>query len=564
MRLGVLRLSGRTGILVILGLLVLGHGLLLVAGSFERSADGWIHLFFADHWQRSWWNDWEPRWNDGFSLFAYPPLAHQILALLGWLFGWPLAGTILQGLSAGLLIWGLYRLGRCWFEAEDCWLIAILASSLSSLAISLHVFGQLPNLLSLALILHALPFCLDWLVRGEQRALLLTVLLALSGALSNLYAGVFGFLLLGLPVLFEAGFRDMRATFRRGAVLLVSGLIPALALLSPAIYFQQVYRAHAAPVFHSSQANVLALTPFNWFMFYGLYGVYLIAVPFWLLTLRRRELLWRFGPSLLLLFGLSLGGTTPVARGLLGPLFDALTFDRFGQWNSLLLTLLLAPWAVALWKKSRWRPLLAGLAVMHLAAGVYSATSPWWGPAPTLRRLEPLIAWMQAEDRPAYRYLTLGLQRPNFSRLSTLLVNPSVDGNFPFGRNQALLNDSGIASLDDARLYGDRGWQILDRVLDQAQEQHLKYILVADPVYEPWLLQRGWHAERQLAGVRIWQREDILPLSAPSPLPSPLPLRLIWALGPLAVASGLALVLVWQMFLQRRMYSYRPKFGLDG
>jgi hypothetical protein len=58
--------------------LVLGgvfHGGLLFGGSWRGTYDAWVHIFFADHYQRSWFEMFEPRWYTGFSVASYPPAA---------------------------------------------------------------------------------------------------------------------------------------------------------------------------------------------------------------------------------------------------------------------------------------------------------------------------------------------------------------------------------------------------------------------------------------------------------------------------------------------------------
>ena len=57
------------------------HGGLLLAGSFRRTYDAYVHLFFADHYARSWFSTWEPRWYTGFTTVSYPPAGHHLLAL---------------------------------------------------------------------------------------------------------------------------------------------------------------------------------------------------------------------------------------------------------------------------------------------------------------------------------------------------------------------------------------------------------------------------------------------------------------------------------------------------
>jgi len=53
------------------GLLPMTHG-----GTY----DAFIHMFFGDHYHRSWFDPWEPRWYTGFATTSYPPGTHMMIA----------------------------------------------------------------------------------------------------------------------------------------------------------------------------------------------------------------------------------------------------------------------------------------------------------------------------------------------------------------------------------------------------------------------------------------------------------------------------------------------------
>jgi len=526
-------------------LLGLGHMLLLLAGTLERSADGWIHLFFSSHWQQSWWQDWNPRWSEGFSVFAYPPLAHQLLAGLAWVFGLAGAGILGMLLFLGLLAWGLYRYAQPWFGTQSALLGAALALNLSATSIAVHVFGQLPNLLALALMLHALAWVQRWLLAGESGAYWPALWLTLAAALSSLYLALFGLLFFALPLLLQLLAEPVPGAWRRIGFLLALLLPLSLLALAPALYFRLHEMApDALPIYHSSRSNVLAWKSFNWFMFYGQYGIFLVLLPLWLGWAWRERNHRLFLLPVLLLFGLSLGGATPLARCLLGPLFEILTLERFGQWAALLLCPLLADSLLRLWRAGRFKPWLVSLVLLHLAGGLYSATTAWWKPLPVLSSdLPALVQWLEAPEKRNYRYLSLGLGRASFAKLGALTRVSTPDGNFPFGRNQPLLNRSGVASLDDARKYGPKGYQALAKVLAAAPELSLKWLLVADPSYHSWLRQQGWQPTDQVGTVQIWSRAHIPALLVEQARSAPWPLRLIWGLLPLGclVVGGLGI-----------------------
>src|SRR5690348_11043841 len=55
-------------LLLALGLALVYHGSLLVSGTFKHTYDAYVHIFFADHYVRSWFDPWDYRWYTGFTL----------------------------------------------------------------------------------------------------------------------------------------------------------------------------------------------------------------------------------------------------------------------------------------------------------------------------------------------------------------------------------------------------------------------------------------------------------------------------------------------------------------
>ena len=96
----------------------LWHGGLLVSGSHRRTYDAYIHMFFGDHYARSWFSTWETRWYTGFTTTSYPPGTHQLIALLSKPFGLESAFVIIQLASVLLLIVGVYRFSQIWVSKE--------------------------------------------------------------------------------------------------------------------------------------------------------------------------------------------------------------------------------------------------------------------------------------------------------------------------------------------------------------------------------------------------------------------------------------------------------------
>ena len=73
-------------LVAVLGAL-LYHGVLSIYGTYRNTYDAYVHIFFADHWSRGWFDHWDPRWYTGFTLTSYPPLSQQSVAAVSFLTG---------------------------------------------------------------------------------------------------------------------------------------------------------------------------------------------------------------------------------------------------------------------------------------------------------------------------------------------------------------------------------------------------------------------------------------------------------------------------------------------
>ena len=78
------------GVIVLLALAVYGP-LLMMQLPLTTSYDANFHIFFASHYAQHWFSPWNDKWYAGFSQTTYPPLGHQWIALLSYIFGLKLA-----------------------------------------------------------------------------------------------------------------------------------------------------------------------------------------------------------------------------------------------------------------------------------------------------------------------------------------------------------------------------------------------------------------------------------------------------------------------------------------
>src|SRR5437763_17195125 len=84
----------------------------LFARTLFRTYDAETHAFFADHYRQSWFNLWEPKWFDGMWMLGYPPLVHQLIALVGMITDVETGYRIIQGLALLVFPVAVYQLAR--------------------------------------------------------------------------------------------------------------------------------------------------------------------------------------------------------------------------------------------------------------------------------------------------------------------------------------------------------------------------------------------------------------------------------------------------------------------
>ena len=96
-------------LILILALCFVFHGS-LVPYTFEKTYDALIHIFFAAHYSRDWFEHWNYQWYTGFHIITYPPGAHQSVALLSKILPIKFAYTITQIFALTIFILGIYKL----------------------------------------------------------------------------------------------------------------------------------------------------------------------------------------------------------------------------------------------------------------------------------------------------------------------------------------------------------------------------------------------------------------------------------------------------------------------
>ncbi len=562
------------------------HGGLLLTGSYRRTYDAYVHIFFADHYATDWFSFFEPRWYTGFSVASYPPASHQLVAMVSKATGLELAFVVVQTLAVVALVIGVFRFAQLWVDERAAGYAALFVAVSSMLAQTVHVFGQLPTVLALAFFLNGLPSAYEWIAGGRPRAffeaLALTAATAVTHHLTTIFAAVCFLGPMAVVALADstrriAGPEPKRTTLtarvadrvrRAGPVLARAGVlgVSSIMVVGLAILPYWLWGAEdpvaQVPIPHASRSDFLSDFPAALMFFIVPWGAAILTIPYvlWAAFTSRA---WALGLSFLALAVLGLGDTTPVARLALGDAFDILTLDRFTAWA----IICAAPLVGAL-LRSLWDGVIAadiidrfGRASLGLVKSfVVAALAVPLLLTPNLTEIlelqpeavdpDPIVDFLAKDRHWQWRYLTLGFG-DQMAWLAAHTEAGNVEGNYHSARRLPELVTSPVERLDGAKFGGGAGLPALEAILTTPETYGLKFVFSNDEFYDPLLHFSGWHAiERLDNGVMIWERADV-------PIPDPAPRDITvtaaeWAWGTVPLgAVGLGL-LAWALATRHR------------
>ncbi len=567
-----------------IALAVLFHGALLFAGSYRGTYDAWVHIFFGDHYARSWFDTWEPRWYTGFTVTSYPPASHQAIGLLSAIVGLETGFVLVQLAAVVLVVVGVYRFSLLWVSRPAAGWAALLAVVSSSIAEVVHTFGQLPTTFALGWLLNAQPSIRRWIRDGVRVDLLVAVALLAATTAGHHVTVLFGSVFFTGPVVVRAlldrwatpvdgeppGHRAVlsRSTWwphvtrrarrvlpslTRTAVLGGATLATLLIVVLPYWLWSSSDPIAQVPIPHASRDSFLDDRTAGLVFWLVPWASLLVLTP---LALVRAVVGrgWPIAASVGLLGLLGTGGTTPVPRALLGGAYEILTLDRFTVWATIAV-LPFAGWAIQSLRVGRLRSLLSnqlgrwapravlGTAIaLAVASTVFAATLTAHRPfQPREIDPDPIAAFMAKDQHERWRYLTLGFgdQMAWVAANTTALT---VDGNYHSARRLPELTTRPVERLEGAKFRGIPGLGSLQQFLTNPSPYHLKFVFSIDRFYDPLLWATGWQRIGTLINdVEVWERADVPPL--PDVLPAreiPGWQRLMWGILPLtSVAAGL-------------------------
>ncbi|HLZ07021.1 MAG TPA: hypothetical protein VKT80_00385, partial [Chloroflexota bacterium] len=429
---------------------------LLLTGQIWHTYDFPTHLFFASHYQHDWWSLWEPRWFEGFDVASYPPLPHQLAALLGWIIGDGNAINLLTFGSVVCLPVSTYFMAKSYIGPVAASRSAALAVVIPSVLFSAYSFGQLPTLFALDTSLFAATALGGYMRRGSVGFLFL--LIALIGTTVASHHATFIFL--GPPLFgcifvaeFLASHERSQTVVRMTVATIASVGVAIVAILPFWIWHATEYVAQTA-IDHASRHDFLTDPASQKVFFWSEHGILIaaigLAVP--LVFRRPKQLVPWYGLAVGMMV-IGLGGTTPVPRLLFGDQWNWLTYDRFSLWSDVGMVVLFGALASSILDRPgrpsavasfAWWFTLVGLG----AYGVTDALRPTLiSTLPPPIDLKPIVTFLESDGRDQWRYLTLGFGE-QAGILNAQSTAQTVDGYFFTARRIPILTESGIGQID--------------------------------------------------------------------------------------------------------------------
>ncbi|ARV10192.1 hypothetical protein BTO05_11295 [Winogradskyella sp. PC-19] len=515
--------------------------------TLETTYDALIHLFFADHYSSSWFEPWNTKWYTGFTVMSYPPLVHQSIAALSLIGGLKFGMFTVALLGIILFITGVYRFSLLMSANRTvAGYAAVLAVFSSSFVETLHIFGQLPGIIGISILMHALPEIYLWLKTGKKRYLGTSLSLIAVTVTSHHVTPIFGmiffiFPLIGMVIMNDAKekvktikevtikvfINSFFKLFKRIISFGMLSLTIIIGCILPYWINSKNNPITQVPIPHGSRDNFLEITSSGLVFFLIPWGILLILLPYIFYRYYSKRYLF-FGLSITILFVLGTGGTTPIPRMVLGETaFNILTLDRFTLWASIMSLPLFGEFAYR-FVEGDLKSLIQNKfgAVFHRISGgilaglflfmtIFTMSLGYFKPSqPQKIKMLPIVNFLNQDQHDQWRYMTLGFG-DQMAWLSAQTNALSVDGNYHSARRLPELTTRPTERLENSKFKGVEGIGSLQQFLTTPEKYNLKYIFSNDKFYDPILYFCGWQRLRQLEnGIMVWEKLNVPPLSS--------------------------------------------------
>ncbi len=550
--------------------------------TLENTYDALIHLFFAEHYANSWFEPWNYKWYIGFTVMGYPPLVHQAIALFSFIGGLKFGLFLTAIIAVILFITGIYRFSLMLTGSRKvAGYSALLAVFSSSFVETLHVFGQLPSIVGISLLMHSLPEIYLFIKTGRKqyffRAISLIAVTVTSHHVTPIFGMVFFiFPLIGMVVMdvskeqvgefkkitFKVFLNSFLKLLKRIILFGFSSLVAIVCCILPYWINSKKNPITQVPIPHGSRDNFLEFTSSGLVFFVIPWGVLFFLFPYILYRYYSKRYLF-FGLSFSMLFILGTGGTTFIPKMLLGDTaFNILTLDRFTLWGSIMALPMFGEFAYR-FAEGDLKKLIqqkfgavyhrvsgAFLAGLFLFLSVFTLSLGYFRPMqPQSIKMLPIVNFLNEDQHDHWRFLTLGFG-DQMAWLSAQTRALTVDGNYHSARRLPELTTRAIERLENSKFRGVEGIGSLQQFLAVPEKYNLKYIFSNDKFYDPLLYFSGWQRLQQLEnGIMVWEKLNVPPLSKVIGIKDvPIFLKLMWGIIPILtviIAFFINLQLIW-------------------
>ena len=563
----------------------------------DSTYDAYVHMFFADHYAKNWFEPWDNRWYTGFNVTSYPPLVHMLVALFSKVIGLRNGFILNAVLVMQLLVVGVYRFSLLWTNKRAAGYAALLACFGSSILEALHLFGQVPTLMGISCLLNALPEIYRWIKYGKWYRLLTGITIMGVGVTSHHVTTIFGMVFFVAPVMGLAvldslierkksknlsnenlnfDMAELSSSARFGLVdilleaknkwkeiIIFGACVPfVMLLIFPYFYWSSTDPITQVSIPHGSRDSFIEV-PSSGLMFFLIpLGIQLLLLPYIFSRVwTSRNFFIGLSFSLLLLFGT--GGTTPIPKIMLGAnAFNILTLDRFTFWASIIglpfigeffYRVIEGDFRVYLRDRfgTTFYRLFAGfiggvvaiLTIFIISLGNFRPLQP------KSIDMKPIVQFLERDQHENWRYMTLGFG-DQMAWLSAQTKAQSVDGNYHSARRLPEMTTRPLERLENSKFKGLEGIGSLQQFLTVPEKYFLKFVFSNDKFYDPILYFAGWERVQRLEnGIMVWQKQDVPPL--PTVLPKkdlPKIIKVWWGVMPVGIlilAFAVNFILLW-------------------
>ncbi|WP_111707431.1 hypothetical protein [Lutibacter citreus] len=563
--------------------------------TLEGTYDALIHLFFAEHYSNSWFEPWSYKWYTGFTVMGYPPLVHQSIAILSYIGGLKFGMFTVALIAIILFITGSYRFSLLiTANRKAAGYAAILATLSSSFVETLHIFGQLPSIIGVSILMHCLPEIYLWIKTGKYKYLFTSISLLAVTVTSHHVTPIFGmiffiFPLIGMVIMdhsrdqvnsmkevtFKIFLRSFFQLFKRIIGFGGLSLLVIIFCILPYWVNSKANPITQVPIPHGSRDNFLEVTSSGLVFFIIPWGILLFILPYIYYRYYSKRYLF-FGLSFTLLSVLGTGGTTPIPLKMLGETaFNILTLDRFTLWASIMAIPMFGEFTYRFIEgdlkdklQSKFgavyhRILGASLAGLFIIITAFTITLGYFRPSqPQEIKMLPILNFLSQDQHDHWRFLPLGFG-DQIAWLSAQTNAMTVDGNYHSARRLPELTTRAVERLENSKFRGIEGIGSLQQFLTVPEKYNLKYVFSNDKFYDPILYFCGWQRLRQLEnGIMVWEKLNVPPLSKILPKDDvPKFLKLMWGIIPLltvVIAFILNIQMVWYQTLKIKIKESPP------